>query len=54
VVAALSRVPVDLEAGSATVSNLGAFGIRAGTPVLSPPEALLVFVGALEGPASLT
>jgi len=40
--------PVDLEAGSATVSNLGAFGIRAGTPVLNPPEALLVFVGALE------
>lgn len=40
--------PEDLEAGSATVSNLGAFGIRAGTPVLNPPEALLVFVGALE------
>lgn len=40
--------PADLDAGSATVSNLGAFGIRAGTPVLNPPEALLVFVGALE------
>jgi pyruvate/2-oxoglutarate dehydrogenase complex dihydrolipoamide acyltransferase (E2) component len=40
--------PADLEAGSVTVSNLGAFGIRAGTPVLNPPEALLVFVGALE------
>ncbi|MCU0272912.1 MAG: 2-oxo acid dehydrogenase subunit E2 [Acidimicrobiales bacterium] len=35
-------------AGSITVSNLGAYGIRAGTPVLNPPEAALVFVGAVE------
>jgi pyruvate dehydrogenase E2 component (dihydrolipoamide acetyltransferase) len=34
--------------GSITVSNLGAYGIRAGTPVLNPPEASLVFVGAVE------
>jgi pyruvate/2-oxoglutarate dehydrogenase complex dihydrolipoamide acyltransferase (E2) component len=38
----------DLAGGSFTVSNLGAFGIRCGTPVLNPPEAVLVFVGAVE------
>ena len=37
-----------LEGGSATVSNLGAYGIRMGTPVLHSPEALLVFVGVVE------
>ncbi|MGE0484026.1 MAG: dihydrolipoamide acetyltransferase family protein [Gammaproteobacteria bacterium] len=40
--------PTDVEGGSATVSNLGAFGIRAGTPVLNTPQPVLVFVGALE------
>ncbi|MCB1747900.1 MAG: 2-oxo acid dehydrogenase subunit E2, partial [Gammaproteobacteria bacterium] len=40
--------PADVEGGSATVSNLGAFGIRAGTPVLNSPQPVLVFVGALE------
>jgi pyruvate dehydrogenase E2 component (dihydrolipoamide acetyltransferase) len=38
----------DFGAGTFTVSNLGGFGIRAGTPVLNPPEAMLVFVGAVE------
>jgi pyruvate dehydrogenase E2 component (dihydrolipoamide acetyltransferase) len=38
----------EVTGGTATVSNLGAFGIRAGTPVLNPPEAVLVFVGAVE------
>jgi pyruvate dehydrogenase E2 component (dihydrolipoyllysine-residue acetyltransferase) len=40
--------PSDSSAGTFTVSNLGGFGIRAGTPVLNPPEAVLVFVGAVE------
>jgi pyruvate dehydrogenase E2 component (dihydrolipoyllysine-residue acetyltransferase) len=40
--------PGDCAAGTFTVSNLGGFGIRAGTPVLNPPEAVLVFVGAVE------
>jgi len=40
--------PEDFGAGTFTVSNLGAFGIRAGTPVVNPPEAVLVFVGAVE------
>ncbi len=38
----------DFGAGTFTVSNLGSFGIRAGTPVVNPPEAMLVFVGAVE------
>lgn len=33
---------------SLTISNLGRFGIRAGTPVLNMDEAVLVFVGAIE------
>jgi pyruvate dehydrogenase E2 component (dihydrolipoamide acetyltransferase) len=41
-------VPEDFGFGTFTVSNLGTFGIRAGTPVVNPPEAMLVFVGAVE------
>jgi pyruvate dehydrogenase E2 component (dihydrolipoamide acetyltransferase) len=40
--------PEDFGTGTFTVSNLGSFGIRAGTPVVNPPEAMLVFVGAVE------
>jgi pyruvate dehydrogenase E2 component (dihydrolipoamide acetyltransferase) len=36
---------------SATVSNLGQYGIIAGTPVINGPEALLAFVGAVEARA---
>lgn len=38
------------DAGSAsfTVSSLGAWGIRAGTPVINLGEPLLIFVGAIE------
>jgi pyruvate dehydrogenase E2 component (dihydrolipoamide acetyltransferase) len=38
----------DRAGASATVSNLGAHGITAGTPVLRGPEAVLVFMGAAE------
>jgi pyruvate dehydrogenase E2 component (dihydrolipoamide acetyltransferase) len=38
----------DFGSSTFTVSNLGAAGIRAGTPVLNPPESMLVFVGAVE------
>jgi pyruvate dehydrogenase E2 component (dihydrolipoamide acetyltransferase) len=38
----------DVSGGTATLSNLGSFGIRAGTPVLNPPESVLVFLGAVE------
>lgn len=38
----------DSGGASLTVSNLGMYGIRAGTPVISPGEPALVFVGAIE------
>ncbi len=38
----------DRAPASATVSNLGPYGIRAGVPVLNGPEAVLVFVGTVE------
>lgn len=40
--------PEETSGGTFSVSNLGAFGIRAGFPILNAPEALLVFVGAVE------
>ena len=40
--------PADVGHASATVSNLGALGIRAGTAVLPVDHAVLVFVGAIE------
>ena len=41
----------DRVGASATVSNLGHFGITAGTPVINGPEALLAFVGAVDARA---
>ena len=38
----------DMGQASLTVSNLGMFGIRAGTPVINLGEPLLVFVGTVE------
>lgn len=38
----------ELRYGSATVSNLGRYGVRAGTAVLNSPEAVLIFVGTVE------
>ena len=40
--------PADMGHASLTVSNLGMFGIRAGTPVINLGEPILVFVGAVE------
>ncbi len=39
---------VDMGQASLTVSNLGMFGIRAGTPVINLGEPILVFVGTVE------
>lgn len=36
---------------SATVSNLGGYGIIAGTPVINSPESLLAFMGSVEARA---
>ena len=40
--------PEEVGHASLTVSNLGMFGIRTGTPVINLGEAVLVFVGAVE------
>jgi pyruvate/2-oxoglutarate dehydrogenase complex dihydrolipoamide acyltransferase (E2) component/uncharacterized OsmC-like protein len=40
--------PENIGGASLTVSNLGMFGIRAGTPVINLGEPILVFVGTVE------
>jgi pyruvate dehydrogenase E2 component (dihydrolipoamide acetyltransferase) len=43
------RLASDERAGaSATVSNLGGYGIVAGTPVINSPESMLAFMGSVE------
>jgi pyruvate dehydrogenase E2 component (dihydrolipoamide acetyltransferase) len=39
--------PTDLEGGTFTVSNLGMYGMSAVTPVINPPQAAILGVGAL-------
>jgi pyruvate dehydrogenase E2 component (dihydrolipoamide acetyltransferase) len=47
--------PADLEGGTATITNLGAHGVDAFTPILNPPQAAILGIGrvrprpALEG-----
>jgi pyruvate dehydrogenase E2 component (dihydrolipoamide acetyltransferase) len=37
----------DLQGGTITITNLGAFGIDAFTPIINPPEAAILGVGAI-------
>jgi uncharacterized OsmC-like protein len=39
--------PAELEGATFTVSNLGAFGVENGTPVIFAPQAALMFAGAV-------
>jgi pyruvate dehydrogenase complex dihydrolipoamide acetyltransferase long form len=39
--------PADLENATFTLSNLGAYGIENGTPIIFAPQAALMFVGAI-------
>lgn len=39
--------PADIENATFTLSNLGAYGIENGTPVIFAPQAALMFVGAI-------
>jgi pyruvate dehydrogenase E2 component (dihydrolipoamide acetyltransferase) len=39
--------PTELDAGTFTVSNLGMFGMTAITPVINPPQAAILGVGAI-------
>jgi uncharacterized OsmC-like protein len=45
--------PADSGDADFTVSNLGMYGIKAGTPVINLGEPLLVFVGAIEDRATV-
>jgi pyruvate dehydrogenase E2 component (dihydrolipoamide acetyltransferase) len=40
--------PEDLRGGTATVTNIGVFGVDAGVPVLNPGEAAIVALGAVQ------
>lgn len=37
--------PEDMRGGTITVSNLGMFGVETGTPIITPPQAAIVFLG---------
>jgi pyruvate dehydrogenase E2 component (dihydrolipoamide acetyltransferase) len=39
--------PTDLEGATFTLSNLGAYGVENGTPVIFAPQVALMFVGAI-------
>jgi pyruvate dehydrogenase E2 component (dihydrolipoamide acetyltransferase) len=39
--------PADLEDATFTISNLGAYGVENGTPVIFAPQAALMFVGGI-------
>ncbi len=47
-VRAATITPPELGGGTFTVSNLGMFGIRSFTPIINPPQAAIMSVGALE------
>lgn len=39
--------PADLNGGTFTITNVGVFGVDGGTPILNPPEAGILCVGAI-------
>ncbi|TQF65751.1 2-oxo acid dehydrogenase subunit E2 [Rhodococcus spelaei] len=39
--------PADLSGGTVTITNVGMFGVDAGTPILTPGEAAIVCLGAV-------
>ncbi len=42
-----SALPDELSGGTFTITNLGAFGVDAFTPILNPPEAAILGVGRI-------
>lgn len=42
-----SITPAELTGGTFTVSNLGSFGVESFTPILNPPQAAILGVGAV-------
>jgi pyruvate dehydrogenase E2 component (dihydrolipoamide acetyltransferase) len=39
--------PADLTGGTITITNIGVFGIDTGTPIINPPEAAILAMGAV-------
>ncbi|MFI5066121.1 MAG: dihydrolipoamide acetyltransferase family protein, partial [Streptosporangiales bacterium] len=39
--------PADLSGGTITITNVGVFGVDAGTPILTPPEAAILAFGQI-------
>ena len=42
-----ATTPASLSGGTITISNVGVFGVDAGTPILNPGEAAILAVGAV-------
>jgi 2-oxoisovalerate dehydrogenase E2 component (dihydrolipoyl transacylase) len=40
--------PADTAQGTFTITNVGVFGVDAGTPILNPPEAGILCIGAID------
>jgi 2-oxoisovalerate dehydrogenase E2 component (dihydrolipoyl transacylase) len=40
--------PADLAGGTITITNVGVFGVDAGTPILTPPEAAILALGQVK------
>ena len=40
--------PADLTGGTITITNVGVFGVDAGTPILTPPEAAILAFGQIK------
>jgi 2-oxoisovalerate dehydrogenase E2 component (dihydrolipoyl transacylase) len=40
--------PADLTGGTITITNVGVFGVDAGTPILTPPEAAILAFGQVK------
>ena len=41
--------PADMRGGTITITNVGIFGVDAGTPILNPGEAAILALGAVRG-----
>jgi 2-oxoisovalerate dehydrogenase E2 component (dihydrolipoyl transacylase) len=40
--------PADLTGGTITITNVGVFGVDAGTPIITPPEAAILAFGQVK------
>ena len=43
----LAPQPADMSEGTFTITNVGVFGVDAGTPIINPGEAAILCMGAI-------